>query len=41
LSFLAVHCGTWQDLAGRYAENAETLGTTDYADDVDGSSRAT
>ena len=37
LSFLAVQCGTWRDLAVRYAKNAETLGTTDYADDADGS----
>ena len=37
LSFLAVQCGTWRDLAVRYAKNAETLGTADYADDADGS----
>jgi hypothetical protein len=35
LSFLAVHRSTERKQGGGYAENAETLRTTDYADDAD------
>ena len=40
--FLAVHRSTERKQGGGYAENAETLRTTDYADVVtDGSLRGT
>jgi hypothetical protein len=39
-SFLAVHWSTERKEGGGYAENAETLRTTDYADVTDGSLRA-
>jgi hypothetical protein len=39
-SFLAVHRSTERKQGGGYAENAETLRTTDYADVTDGSLRA-
>ena len=38
--FLAVHRSTERKQGGGYAENAETLRTTDYADVTDGSLRA-
>jgi hypothetical protein len=39
-SFLAVHRSTERKPVRGYAENAETLRTTDYADVTDGSLRA-